>query len=120
MAWGRGRHTVWSAASSLAARLLQRGERRRRDRGKANVLHCNRGTVVDFSTSGMRLHCPGLYTGTIDVELWVGERRATLRAEVVWSKRLGLRKYEVGFAFRNLTPQLHRTLEYFVQNMCIG
>ena len=107
-------------ASSLAARLLPRGERRKRRREQVNLIHCNRGTVVDFSTAGMRLRSPGLYKGMIDLELWVGERKAALRAEVVWSRRLGIRNYEMGLAFRDLTPPLQQVLAYFFHNGCIG
>jgi hypothetical protein len=120
MTLGGPRHAVWSAVSGLASRLLSRGDRRKRERTTANAITCNRGTIIDFSTAGMRLRSRGLYTGTIDVDLSIGERHATFQAEVIWSKRLGFGKFEMGLAFRNLTPKLQAVLAYFAHNKIIG
>ena len=103
---------MWTAARSLAARLKPADERRRAGRLKATSLRCNRGTVMDISATGLRLRSWSRYTGTLDVKLCVGSRCVTLRAEVVWSKRLSFRKHEHGLAFRDITPELTQELRH--------
>ena len=67
-------------------------------------LSCNLGSVIDLSAGGTRILVNRELSGNLDVTLWDTDRQLTLRAEVIWCKRLGFRKFEVGLKFRRLTP----------------
>lgn len=95
---------------SGAKRLRPFINRRHSSRMKATGLGCNLGTVADLSGGGMRLRCRRRLYDVQRVEVWTSNKRVSLRAEVVWSKRLAFRKFEVGMRFLDLTPQLKNDL----------
>jgi signal transduction histidine kinase len=64
------------------------------------------GEVIDFSLGGVRLRCKNVPAEQVDLEISDDEETLTMRAEVAWSKRLGIRKHEVGLRFVNLSPEL--------------
>ncbi len=50
----------------------------------------------------MRVQCNRPPKGEIDVELIGSDVKLRLRAQVVWTRRVGFRKYEVGLNFLRL------------------
>ena len=90
--------TLWNHDRRLYPRLLQ-----------ALVL-TNFGPVLDLSLSGARIRCSRALEGTVDVDLMASEETLFLQAEVVWTKKLGFRKYEAGLRFLEVTPDVAEQL----------
>ncbi|MCZ6812375.1 MAG: PilZ domain-containing protein [Planctomycetota bacterium] len=99
--------TVSTMARNLLGSVV--GGRARRERRKygrlreGETLGCNLGSVVDLSDGGTRILGKRKRKGKLEVMLWDTQRGLSLPAEVIWCKRLGFRKYEVGLEFRHLT-----------------
>jgi hypothetical protein len=93
-----------------AARLRPLAERRRSGRVKGGKARCDRGKVIDISAGGMRVRRPRRLRGRLDVTMWTHHRRVTVRAQVIWCRRIGFRKYDVGLEFLDLTDELKREL----------
>lgn len=68
------------------------------------------GPVLDFSAGGMRVCVRRVPKGTIDIELIGLGGRATVKAEVIWTRRVGLFKRMVGLRFLNVDPATQATL----------
>ena len=93
------------------ATRIRGGDRRRHGRLKAGeTLASNIGRVVDLSSGGMRVLSRRKLKGILDVALWDIHRGVTLRARVVWTKRLGFRRHESGLKFLDVDPEVARTL----------
>ncbi len=90
--------TLWNHDRRLYPRLLQ-----------ALVL-TNFGPVLDLSLSGARIRCARALEGIVDVDLMASEETLFLQAEVVWTKRIGFRKYEAGLRFLEVTPDVAEQL----------
>lgn len=111
-----GRHVrtrIRSMARSVraGARVLRPFiERRKGGRMKGTRLGCNLGMVADLSGGGMRIRSRRKYHGVQKVELWTRTTRVKLDAEAVWSKKITFRRYETGFRFVELTPQISAQL----------
>ncbi|MHC4447508.1 MAG: ATP-binding protein, partial [Planctomycetota bacterium] len=90
--------TLWSHDRRLYPRLPQ-----------ASVL-TNFGPVLDLSLSGARIRCSRALEGIVDVDLMASEETLFLQAEVVWTKRIGFRKYEAGLRFLEVTPDIAEQL----------
>ncbi len=101
-----------STVGTMVRRLLGRTlERRKSGRlREEEILSCNLGSVVDLSAGGTRILVNRELSGMLDVTLWDTDRQLTLRAEVIWCKRLGFRKFEVGLKFSHMTPDDDRDL----------
>ena len=84
--------------------------RRAQGRLQQELLQCNLGPVLDLSMGGMRVRCPRAPRGKVAVELMAFRRTLSLRAEVMWAQRQGLRKYEVGLKFVDVSPKVARQL----------
>ena len=91
------------------AHLLQeqnKCDHRGKPRFIAREVACERGRLVDFSASGLRIRysrCPKLKVGDqMDLELFsnLGQHQCT--AEVMWTEKKGFRNYEVGYRFTDL------------------
>lgn len=94
--------TSWTALAKLAAGPSG-PESRRHPRFRANSMGCDRGTVLDFSATGIRIdfsRCPRFEQGHA-VELTLNSAKGQLLCpvEVVWVKKTGWRSAEVGFRF---------------------
>ena len=85
-------------------------ERRRLARFPQAELHCDLGRVLDVSAAGMRVVCRKPPAGDVDVTLNTEFDPITVRAKVIWSRRLGLRKHETGMVFIDLSPEASRFL----------
>jgi hypothetical protein len=93
-----------------AARLRPLVERRKAGRIKGGKVNCNWGRVIDISGGGMRVRAPRRLRGRLAVEIWTHHRRVTVPAAVVWCKRAGFRKYDVGLQFEDVTEDIKREL----------
>jgi hypothetical protein len=91
------------------------GESRRAERHRTNLLSCDLGDVVDISNTGMRLRCaskPPVRSGQVlTIKLQSAQVRLPIAGQVVWIKRKGLKTYEVGLRFVNMTRSLKAAVE---------
>ena len=113
-------HTMMRVLHAGATRLRPLADRRRAGRIKGTGLRCNRGRVIDLSSGGMRLRSPRRLRGELEVELWTRIRRLDVRAKVVWTTRVGFRKYNIGLQFRDVTPDAARELTAFAAYLQSG
>ncbi len=84
--------------------------RRVQGRLPQELLQSNLGPVLDLSMGGMRVRCSRPPKGEIDVDLMGLQEPVRLRAAVMWSRRRGLRKFEVGLKFVDISPDVARQL----------
>jgi len=88
------------------------GDRRDVERTPLNELSCDRGEILDLSSSGARLQTRRLWkegkvrpiTISTDTEL------VTILARCMWSMREGLFLHTVGLHFEGVTPEQAGTL----------
>lgn len=99
-----------AAAASTGSSAGQPEVRRRFGRLPQETLKCNLGTVLDFSAGGMRVLCRKLPPTRTEVQIGGYELPGRLIGLLVWSKRVGLFKYEVGIQFDKLTPEMSSML----------
>lgn len=85
-------------------------ERRAHGRLPQELLQSSLGPVLDLSMSGMRVQCVKAPKGTVDVNLLDLESPVTVRAEVMWVRKLGFRKYEVGLNFPHVPTDVAKQL----------
>ena len=85
-------------------------DRRAHGRLPQELLQCNLGSVLDLSMSGIRVRCTRPPKGIVDVELMDLEDPVNLKAQVMWIRRLGFRKFEVGLNFLDVPPDVARQL----------
>jgi len=82
------------------------GKRRDERRGGGRMLQTgvvsNLGVVVDISAGGMRVLASRRYHGERKIRLLHTDGELRLKATVVWTRRLGLWRHEVGLRFINL------------------
>jgi hypothetical protein len=74
------------------------------------LLMCDLGPVIDLSAGGMRVLSTRPRVGTLDVRLDGAEVSLTLRAKVVWARRLGFRRHEIGLSFLEVDEDTARIL----------
>jgi hypothetical protein len=74
-------------------------ERRTSDRYAPDWLQCSCGHVLDVSSSGLRLLATRSMSGEHELRLWGNESSMSLIGRVMWSRRLGFRRHEVGIQF---------------------
>ena len=103
-----------------ATRLKPLSERRKWGRVKGSRLGCNLGQVMDLSGGGLRLRSTRRLAGKKYVELWSHSRRVRVLAEVVWAKRLGFRRYELGLQFRDVDDETAKELTGFASYLRAG
>jgi hypothetical protein len=69
-------------------------------------LVCSLGRVLDMSATGMRVLCSQEAEGQVSFTLRSALGQfVSLRAQVVWCRRLAWRKYEAGLRFLDMSPQ---------------
>jgi c-di-GMP-binding flagellar brake protein YcgR len=93
-----------------ALKHLQEGEQQTDNRCKprflANNVNCERGKLLDFSASGVRVRytrCPKFSEGdVIDLELFsnLGQHNCSVKA--IRITKMSFRNYEVGFEFTDM------------------
>jgi hypothetical protein len=79
-------------------------ERRRYPRATTRSLRGDLGIVLDLSPSGMRVLASQVPDGRLPVTLLAAEGPVSVQAEVAWSRRRGLREWELGLAFVAVGP----------------
>ena len=83
--------------SMTLGRFIGRREGRRiPGRVPQEMLVCDLGPVLDLSPGGMRVLATRRREGQLDLTLCGGDLKLALRAKVVWNRRLGFRRHEVG------------------------
>ena len=69
-------------------------------------LHCSLGPVLDITSAGMRVICRRIPKNEVKFDLNTTVDPLPVQAKVVWAKRLGFRKHEVGLHFIQSSPEL--------------
>ena len=87
-------------------RRRSRAERRGSGRLNQETVACNLGSVINLSAGGLKLLSHRRLNGILSLELWDTRRGLKLRGKVVWCKRIGFRKHEVGVQFLDITPDI--------------
>ncbi len=103
-----------------ASRLRPLSERRKWGRVKGTRLNCNLGMVMDLSGGGMRVRSTRRLHGKQQVDLSSHARRVRVDAEVVWARRLGFRRYELGLQFRDIDDVTAKELTGFASYLRAG
>ncbi len=84
-------------------------EVRRTGRLRCNMLECTLGEVIDISAAGMRVRhkgSPRFAVGdVIALSLVFASAEVRLETRVVWMRRIGFRRHEIGFEFCGIDPQ---------------
>ncbi len=85
--------------------------RRRAARIPLEWLHCSLGAVLDVSATGMRITSKQAPPDNeFEIEIRDMHDALTVRATVVWCRRIGLRKREMGLSFLDIDPVTARRL----------
>jgi hypothetical protein len=83
--------------------------RRRHGRLNTESLTINNGVVLDLSASGMRAQVKGKVLFTVGDQaafrLRSCAREMSVDGRVVWVKKAGFRKHQIGVEFVNITPE---------------
>lgn len=89
-------------AYSAAANPTPGSERRMRGRVRQQGVMSTAGVVIDLSASGMRVLSTRANRGERVVHIWTEAETLSLRAEAVWTRRIGFRRHLAGFRFHDL------------------
>ena len=81
-------------------------DRRSHIRVPQSELHCSLGPVLDITSAGMRVICRRIPKNEVEFDLNTAVDPLPVQAKVVWTKRLGFRKHEVGLHFIQSSPEL--------------
>lgn len=105
---------IWSATASRRASAAG-VDLRKHPRLATESISCALGEVVDLSSAGMRLNCkskPPLQVGQeVQVRLLFPRGSLIVTVQARWLRRCGLRKFEMGLQFRNLSPAATQALD---------
>ena len=78
------------------------------------MLNCTFGQVVDLSAAGMRVHHRGsmrIKVGeAIPLSLSFASAEMTIQTRVVWMRRTGFRRHEIGFELCEMSPAAQQRL----------
>jgi hypothetical protein len=92
---------------------------RRTGRKRCHTLVCEFGEIVDLSADGMRIRQRGgarvKQNDQIVISISFMSNEVQLKARVIWSRKTGFRRREIGLQFVELAPQVKSTLEEIVQ-----
>lgn len=87
---------------------------RRTGRLRCDMLSSTYGDVVDLSSAGMRVRHKGSLKLKVDEEttltLAFTSAEVTLKARLVWMRRTGFRRCELGFEFLDVDPESRECL----------
>jgi len=87
--------------------------RRRHGRVRCLDIECTFGDIMDLSASGMRLRTnqrPPTVGGSFATTIIGLDGPVEFTGVVVWTKRAGFFKFEVGIEFRELSAQMRTAL----------
>jgi hypothetical protein len=85
-------------------------DRRAHGRRMQERLKCNLGPVIDLSRGGIRVLATRPLSGETAVHITTSEMEVCLAGEVRWTRRLGIRRHEVGIEFTKVQPDDARKL----------
>lgn len=89
-------------------------EVRRTGRLRCDMLQCTFGAVVDLSSAGMRVQHRGWLRIKVGEEallsLSFASAEVTLQTRVVWMRRTGFRRHEIGFEFCDVSSDAQQCL----------
>ena len=108
-------NTVLAIARSVGKAIT---ERRKSGRLNQKTVACNIGSVINLSAGGLRLLSHRRLKGILKVELWDTDHGLRLRGKVIWCRRIGFRKYDVGVEFLNITPDIAGDLTEIATDNC--
>jgi hypothetical protein len=94
----------------LKARTQHSDCRRQGGRLLQEALRCSLGDVIDVSATGMRILTNRKRRGKVTIHLEGRFGQMAVAAEVIWSRRLGFRRHQVGLRFLNLDRKQARQL----------
>src|SRR5687768_7778330 len=86
-----------------AANPAPGSERRSHGRLRQQGVLCNLGVVLDLSAGGMRVLSTKNHEGEMMVRIWTVSEKALVKVGVVWSQRVGFRRYVIGMRFLELS-----------------
>jgi c-di-GMP-binding flagellar brake protein YcgR len=90
---------------------ISRGvDRRSHGRLLQEGVSCNLGVVLDLSAGGMRVLSTKATEGLKEVRIKSFDAEVIVHADVVWCKRLGFRRHELGLRFKELEKKTQQTL----------
>lgn len=94
--------------ADLRADADERAEPQTYPRLPQEGLHSNLGRVLDLSLDGMRIVSARVppEDEPVEVELRDPDGEVCLKARVVWSRRVGFRRHEIGMRFLDMTREL--------------
>ena len=78
-------------------------------------ISCNLATVLNISPGGMRVRSTRRLEGVHELEVWDRSTQASVRVEVVWSRKLAFRRYEIGLRFLELSAENRSRIEQLVE-----
>ncbi len=85
-------------------------DRRSKIRIPQTELHCSLGKVLDISSTGLRVVCRRKLKDEVTFQLNTTVDPLTVQAKVVWVKRSGFCKHEVGLRFIQSSPELNNLI----------
>jgi PilZ domain len=87
-------------------------DRRDTDRIQLEDLSCNRGEILDFSSTGARLNTrlPWRAGKSRSITISTSAEQLTFQARCVWSMREGLFHHTVGVHFENVSTEQAQSL----------
>jgi hypothetical protein len=117
---------MWGFGGPSSGRFNPKADdpRRRSKRHEVDSLSCDLGTVLDLSTGGMRVACAGkppLRVGQGGrIKLRIPEGSLAITGRVVWLRRTGLRRYQMGIEFLNVKKSVATALDRLARFGFIG
>jgi hypothetical protein len=103
-------------AYSAAAKVEPGQDRRTRGRVRQQGVMSNVGVVIDLSGGGVRILSTHALEGELDLSITCDTDSVSMKAQVVWSKRVGFRRHVVGLRFLNLDEAALRTVSRIAAN----
>lgn len=91
----------------------RRDNRRRSGRLPLEALRCDLGRIEDISSTGMRVRSwrkPPVPELALVLYGYDATESIRVNCRVMWTKREGMFRYEIGVQFLDLTPELSRRL----------
>src|SRR5687767_1398774 len=79
---------------------------RQKGRIKVAQVSCSLGDVLDVSATGMRIMCKGApprESSVVPVRIFGLLNPVDAQGRIVWARRVGWRRHEVGVVFENLS-----------------
>ena len=93
---------------------LKGPESREHGRVRCHLTESTLGTVLDLSCSGIRVELrsrPRMHPGdTGDIAIYAPSTTFAVRVRVMWSRRIGWKRHQVGLRFEELTEEVRNEI----------